>query len=97
MDALPLIRANTDSRLDFNGEVAMSLPNPNTRGEVYLDDFEGAASTDLVTLGRLGWYQASRPVTTDDERTFDYEDRVDDPVQAVRSYQAVIELDDAHL
>jgi len=50
------------STLEFRGEAAISIPNPNTRDKAYLEDFEGAANTDVVTLGRLGWYRASRPV-----------------------------------
>ena len=52
----------TPSTLEFRGEAAISIPNPNTRDKAYLEDFEGAASTDVVTLGRLGWYRASRPI-----------------------------------
>ena len=59
---IALGRRDRESSLAFNGEAAVSIPNPNTKGKVYLEDFEGAASSDLITLGRLGWYPASPPV-----------------------------------
>ncbi len=46
--------------------MAVSIPNPNTKDDVYLEDFEGIESSDVVTLSRLGWYQASRPAHLDD-------------------------------
>ncbi|MGD8394649.1 MAG: cell surface protein SprA [Candidatus Eiseniibacteriota bacterium] len=67
VDRLPLLRANGDSRLDIGGEVALSLPNPNTRGEVYLDDFEGAKETSVLSMNREQWFWSSRPDTLDDD------------------------------
>ncbi len=55
-------RRERESTLVVSGETAVSIPNPNTKDKAYLEDFEGAASTVLVTLGRLGWYPASLPV-----------------------------------
>ncbi len=55
-----------ESTVNLQGEVAVSIPNPNTRDEVYLEDFEGIESSDVVSLSRLGWYQASRPAHLDD-------------------------------
>ncbi|HOX26703.1 MAG TPA: cell surface protein SprA [Candidatus Krumholzibacteria bacterium] len=59
---LAIGRRDKESTLAVSGEAAVSVPNPNTRDRVYIEDFEGAASTDVVTLGRLGWYPASRPL-----------------------------------
>jgi len=60
-----LARHNTEreSSLQFSGEMAMSLPNPNTKGQVYLEDFEGVDSSDLISLTRTGWFWASAPDT----------------------------------
>ena len=78
-------RRDKESTVVMNGEAAISIPNPNTRDKVYLEDFEGAASTDLVSLSRLGWYLASRPVHASqsalppgDTREFQASDRVGD-------------------
>ncbi len=55
-----------ESTLSISAETAISIPNPNTRGEVYLEDFEGIDSSDVISLTRLGWSQASRPVHDQD-------------------------------
>jgi len=79
-------RRNTEreSSIQFNGETAVSLPNPNTKGKVYLEDFEGVDSSDIITLTRIGWFRASTPflgarylnANPGDMRVFDPEDRV---------------------
>ncbi len=50
-----------ESSVQFLGEFAISVPNPNTKGQVYLEDFEGVDASDMVTLNRLGWSWASQP------------------------------------
>lgn len=50
-----------ESSVQFSGELALSLPNPNTKGQVYLEDFEGVDASDVITLSRLGWSWASAP------------------------------------
>jgi hypothetical protein len=79
-------RRNTEreSSLQFNGETAVSLPNSNTMGKVYLEDFEGVDSSDVITLTRIGWSWASAPflgegylAANPDLRSFDPEDRVE--------------------
>ncbi|MFH1842814.1 MAG: cell surface protein SprA [bacterium] len=76
-----------ESTLRFNGELAISVPNPNTRDEAYLEDFEGIDASDILTLSRLSWWWASAPVPgedpdyvadTGDTRLFTPEDRVPD-------------------
>ncbi|KAA3619733.1 MAG: cell surface protein SprA [Calditrichaeota bacterium] len=71
VDALPLLRADADSRLNFEGEVAQILPNPNTlnssatgdnQGVAYIDDFEGAERPTPLGIMRKGWTDASAPV-----------------------------------
>ncbi|MBD3221333.1 hypothetical protein GF314_08815 [bacterium] len=77
-------RRERESTLQFRGEAAVSVPDPNTKDKVYVEDFEGAESSDLITLSRLGWYPASRPVHgaegvfPGDPRLFDVTRRVDD-------------------
>ena len=78
-------RRNTEreSTIQFSGETAVSLPNPNTMGRVYLEDFEGVDASDIVSLSRIAWSWASAPIlgsgylaNNPDSRTFDPEDRV---------------------
>ncbi len=58
---MPLVETTKPSRLMVSGEVARSIPNPNSLGYVLLDDFEGTKlSTTLGTL-RRSWTQASLP------------------------------------
>lgn len=77
-------RRERESTLAVSGETAISIPNPNTKDKAFLEDFEGAASSINITLGRLGWYQASRPVQgtmhtwPGDGRQFSHEHRVGD-------------------
>ncbi len=80
-------RRNTEreSSIQFNGETAVSLPNPNTMGKVFLEDFEGVDSSDVISLTRIGWSWASAPFlgsgyqndNPGDMRVFDPEDRVE--------------------
>jgi len=63
-NAMPLVETSAKSSLRISGEVARSMPNPNTEGYVYLDDFEGAKlSNDLGRL-RETWTMCSRPDST---------------------------------
>ncbi|MDY0109206.1 MAG: hypothetical protein RBT60_04665 [Candidatus Krumholzibacteria bacterium] len=77
-------RRDRESTLVVSGETAASIPNPNTKNRAYIEDFEGAASSDMVTLSRLGWYLASRPVLSEvvpdstGGRQFAPQSRIDD-------------------
>jgi hypothetical protein len=64
VDALPLVRTNTPSSLKISGEVAQSLPNSNTKGEAYVDDFDGSKNTTTLNVMRGQWTLASPPTTT---------------------------------
>jgi len=59
-----LSRRNSDreSMVQVNGEYAVSLPNPNTFNEVFVEDFEGVDSSDLMPISRLSWNASSAPV-----------------------------------
>lgn len=63
-DRIPGMRRERDSRISLNGEVALSMPNPNRRGDAYLDDFE--STDDLpIEVRRQVWRLGSRPETTE--------------------------------
>ncbi|MCA9742480.1 MAG: cell surface protein SprA [Deferribacteres bacterium] len=71
LDALPIIDATQPSRLNFEGEIAQVLPNPNTlnsqdtndnNGVAYIDDFEGAKRTTPLGVHRRAYTLASAPV-----------------------------------
>lgn len=69
VDALPFIKATAPSRLNFEGEIAQILPNPNTlnnqatgeKGVAYIDDFEGVKRITPLGVQRRLWKLASAP------------------------------------
>ncbi len=74
---LSLKNTERESSVQFSGEVAMSLPNPNTKNQVYLEDFEGVDDSNVISLSRIGWSWASAPAQNISGRTFTPEDRVE--------------------
>jgi hypothetical protein len=66
LDKVPLVRVDAPTAFHVGAEGAVSLPDPNTQGAAYLDDFEGTTvSRDVTTSLRL-WQFASVPVTKTD-------------------------------
>ncbi len=70
VDALPFIRTKAESQVDFEAEIAQSIPNPNTLnnegtgdndGVAYIDDFEGSNRTTPLGVIRRSWVLASTP------------------------------------
>src|SRR5690606_17229311 len=60
LGAVPGLRASGASSVNLTGELAMSLPNPNTQGDTYLDDFEATDEIPIL-LNRYVWRLGSRP------------------------------------
>jgi len=58
-NSLPYVRANAPSRLSIAGEVGLSFPNPNTKGDVYVDDMEGVEDVRTFPILRQSWVPAS--------------------------------------
>jgi hypothetical protein len=56
---LPRVDTNNESSLNLGGEIAVSLPNPNVKGEAIVDDMEGVEEATQVNLLRRSWYEAS--------------------------------------
>jgi len=77
---LSLQNTERESSLQFSGESAISLPNPNTKGKVFLEDFEGVDASDIISLTRSAWFWSSAPFVGQDDpdsRLFDPLDRVE--------------------
>jgi len=55
VDALPLVEADAPSELNINAEVAQSLPNPNTKNDAFIDDFEGSLEYTDMGVQRGIW------------------------------------------
>ncbi len=66
---LPMVNTDAASSLSLTGEIAMSIPNPNTKGEAYIDDMEGVEDSDQINLVRAQWYEASPPISPLDSVT----------------------------
>jgi len=61
VNALPLISTEAKSSLRVSGEAAVSMPNPNTRGEVFIDDMEGVKTSYSLGITRPSWSFGSVP------------------------------------
>ncbi len=70
VDALPMVETNAESRVNFEGEFAQVLPNPNTMnnestndndGVAYIDDFEASKRTTTLGIRYRTWTPASPP------------------------------------
>jgi hypothetical protein len=68
VDRLPLVETQVPSRLNISAELAASVPNPNTLGEVYLDDMEGSKTANSLGISREYWSFGSVPVDQDTGR-----------------------------
>ena len=53
--------SDRESTVRLSGEYAVSIPNPNTFDQVYVEDYEGIDSSDLMPISRLSWNAASAP------------------------------------
>jgi len=62
VNKVPLVRTETESEFQMQGEVAMSIPNPNTKNEIYIDDMEGVEDSRELSITRGLWVPASEPV-----------------------------------
>jgi hypothetical protein len=61
INALPFVYSENPSRLSLAGELGMSFPNPNTKGQVYIDDMEGVQDLRSFSVMREAWVPASPP------------------------------------
>jgi len=64
VDRLPGTGSDDPASLRMTGEMALSLPNPNTKGDVYLDDFDASDQLNLSLLAR-DWHLGSAPEEED--------------------------------
>ncbi|MEQ1857118.1 MAG: hypothetical protein ABL963_11630, partial [Longimicrobiales bacterium] len=64
LGVLPGLRVDEASSLSISGELAASLPNPNTRGRAFIDDFDAAARLP-VSLLASEWVLGSAPTVRD--------------------------------
>ncbi len=60
LENIPALRVGRPSRIGLEGEVALSLPNPNIRADVFLDDFD-ATNELALSLSAPDWVLGSAP------------------------------------
>ncbi|HUP00044.1 MAG TPA: hypothetical protein VM737_00740 [Gemmatimonadota bacterium] len=64
LDALPGLDTDEPSSLSLRGEMAWSLPDPNTEGRVFLNDFENIEVAKRLSLFFRTWSFSSVPSQT---------------------------------
>ncbi len=69
VDRLPGIRTTAPSDLHVQAEAGMSIPNPNTKNEIYIDDMEGVRDAVSLSLSQEHWHWSSVP-WLDPSKTF---------------------------
>jgi hypothetical protein len=62
LNVIPWVKTDAPSRLDFRGDVAQSIPNPNTINQAFIDDFEGSLEYTDLSIRRGVWTLASPPL-----------------------------------
>ena len=58
LDAVPGLDVGGESSVSLSGEAAVSLPDPNTQGDVYIDDYDGLNARSL-SLRSQEWRRGS--------------------------------------
>ncbi len=58
---LPRVNSDQQVAINFDGEVAVSVPNPNTKNVAYVEDFESVDQSVNVSMSTDGWIWASLP------------------------------------
>ena len=60
---VPGVRTSVASALNIQGSISGSVPNPNTKGEAYVDDMEGNRESNTVSLNRAVWNWSGVPAS----------------------------------
>ena len=74
---IPGITAREKSRFRVDLESALTLPNPNTKNAVYIDDMEGTEETSSFGITRRQWDPMSIPQTPQSMNELDWAERYD--------------------
>lgn len=71
IDRLPVLETDVPSEIQAEADLGVSIPNPNTAGVAYLEDFEGVEESDEVGV-TAKWYPTSLPASKSIEDTINY-------------------------
>jgi hypothetical protein len=67
VNALPLVKTDAASSFRFKGQIAQSIPNPNTKNKAFIDDFEGSLEYTDLSIRRGVWTLSSPPEDRDND------------------------------
>jgi len=65
LDNLPWVKTDAPSSITFHGDLAQSVPNPNTKNQAFIDDFEGSLEYTDLSVRRGVWTLSSPPQDKD--------------------------------
>jgi len=65
LNVLPWMKSEVPSSITFRGDLALSLPNPNTLNKAYIDDYEGSLEYTDLGIRRGMWTLCSPPPAQD--------------------------------
>ncbi len=71
-DKLPFIETEQPSQAKVEGVFALSMPDPNSMGEVYVDDMEGVKQTTDIGTSMWMWHYGSVPTGKDTSTLGEY-------------------------
>jgi hypothetical protein len=60
-NVLPWVKTDMISAISFTGDLAQSVPNPNTKNRAFIDDFEGSLEYTDLSVRRGVWTLCSPP------------------------------------
>jgi hypothetical protein len=61
-DKIPFVDTNVPSQLNLQAAMGISIPDPNTRNVVYVDDMEGVELVTAAGVSRRNWFYSSPPL-----------------------------------
>ncbi len=65
LNGIPWVKTDVPSSITFRGDLAQSVPNPNTKNQAFIDDFEGSLEYTDLSVRRGTWTLSSPPVGND--------------------------------
>ncbi len=61
LNTIPWVHTEAPSSMTFRGDLAQSVPNPNTKNRAFIDDFEGSLEYTDLSIRRGVWTLSSPP------------------------------------
>jgi len=65
LNSIPWVKTDVPSSVTFKGDIAQSVPNPNTKNQAFIDDFEGSLQYTDLSVRRGMWTLSSPPEDKD--------------------------------